>query len=118
MTAAHLTDVTHIAPREKAEILAQALPYIRKYHGKTLVIKYGGNASMPCHGKSTGTTDDSPAPQTCAMCDVCHSVFAGLPSAQAVLPALPPAVPCAAVVAPVQPAVLSGPERPPRIILA
>jgi acetylglutamate kinase len=44
MTTAHLTDVTHIAPREKAEILAQALPYIRKYHGKTLVIKYGGNA--------------------------------------------------------------------------
>jgi acetylglutamate kinase len=24
--------------------LAQALPYIRKFHGKTLVIKYGGNA--------------------------------------------------------------------------
>jgi acetylglutamate kinase len=40
----HSTDITHIAPREKAEILAQALPYIRKYHGKTLVIKYGGNA--------------------------------------------------------------------------
>jgi acetylglutamate kinase len=34
----------HIAPREKAEILAQALPYIRRFHGKTLVIKYGGNA--------------------------------------------------------------------------
>jgi len=28
----------------QAEILARALPYIRKYHGKTLVIKYGGNA--------------------------------------------------------------------------
>ncbi|BDU57316.1 acetylglutamate kinase [Limnohabitans sp. MORI2] len=27
-----------------ADILAQALPYIRKFHGKTLVIKYGGNA--------------------------------------------------------------------------
>jgi acetylglutamate kinase len=38
------TDVTHISPRDKAEILAQALPYIRKYHGKTIVIKYGGNA--------------------------------------------------------------------------
>jgi acetylglutamate kinase len=36
--------VDHILPREKAEILAQALPYIRKFHGKTLVIKYGGNA--------------------------------------------------------------------------
>ena len=33
-----------IAPRDKAEILAQALPHIRKFHGKTLVIKYGGNA--------------------------------------------------------------------------
>lgn len=28
----------------KAEILAQALPHIRKFHGKTMVIKYGGNA--------------------------------------------------------------------------
>jgi acetylglutamate kinase len=33
-----------IAPRDKAELLTQALPYIRKFHGKTLVIKYGGNA--------------------------------------------------------------------------
>jgi acetylglutamate kinase len=37
-------DLAHITPRDQAEILAQALPYIRKYHGKTLVIKYGGNA--------------------------------------------------------------------------
>jgi acetylglutamate kinase len=43
-TALVPTDVTHISPRDKAEILAQALPYIRKYHGKTIVIKYGGNA--------------------------------------------------------------------------
>ncbi len=40
----HATDVSHIAPRDKAEILSQALPYIRKFHGKTIVIKYGGNA--------------------------------------------------------------------------
>lgn len=33
-----------IPPLLKAEILAEALPYIRKYHGKTIVIKYGGNA--------------------------------------------------------------------------
>jgi len=33
-----------LAPRDKADILAQALPYIRKFHGKTMVIKYGGNA--------------------------------------------------------------------------
>jgi acetylglutamate kinase len=31
-------------PRDQAQILAQALPYIRKFHGKTMVIKYGGNA--------------------------------------------------------------------------
>ncbi len=29
---------------ERAEIICEALPYIRKYSGKTLVIKYGGNA--------------------------------------------------------------------------
>jgi len=39
-----MTTTTSIAPRDKAEILAQALPYIRKFHGKTMVIKYGGNA--------------------------------------------------------------------------
>ncbi len=39
-----MTDTSSIAPREKALILAQALPYIRKFHGKTIVIKYGGNA--------------------------------------------------------------------------
>jgi len=33
-----------ISPKDKAEILAQALPYIRQFHGKTMVIKYGGNA--------------------------------------------------------------------------
>ena len=33
-----------IAPHDQALVLAQALPYIRKFHGKTMVIKYGGNA--------------------------------------------------------------------------
>ena len=39
-----LTDLTHVDPIIKAEILAEALPYIRKFHGKTIVVKYGGNA--------------------------------------------------------------------------
>jgi len=40
-----MTDtLQNLGPRDKAEILAQALPYIRKFHGKTIVIKYGGNA--------------------------------------------------------------------------
>jgi acetylglutamate kinase len=33
-----------ISPTQKAQILAEALPYIRSFHGKTFVIKYGGNA--------------------------------------------------------------------------
>ncbi|HLS17123.1 MAG TPA: acetylglutamate kinase [Paenalcaligenes sp.] len=28
----------------KAEILSEALPYIRQFHGRTVVVKYGGNA--------------------------------------------------------------------------
>ncbi len=28
----------------KAEVLSEALPYIQRFHGKTIVIKYGGNA--------------------------------------------------------------------------
>ncbi|MBQ4290055.1 MAG: acetylglutamate kinase [Clostridia bacterium] len=31
---------------ERAEVLTQALPYIRKYNGKVVVIKYGGNAMI------------------------------------------------------------------------
>jgi acetylglutamate kinase len=30
--------------RLKALILAEALPYIRRFHGRTIVVKYGGNA--------------------------------------------------------------------------
>jgi acetylglutamate kinase len=39
-----MTDSSSLAAPAKARILAQALPYIRKFHGKTMVIKYGGNA--------------------------------------------------------------------------
>jgi acetylglutamate kinase len=31
-------------PALKAQTLAEALPYIRRFHGKTIVVKYGGNA--------------------------------------------------------------------------
>jgi len=33
-----------MSPNPKARILAEALPYIRAYHGKTLVIRFGGHA--------------------------------------------------------------------------
>lgn len=42
----HLPTLGDIPPILKAEILAEALPYIRSYHGKTIVIKYGGNAMV------------------------------------------------------------------------
>lgn len=31
---------------DRAQVLVEALPYIQKYHGKTIVIKYGGNAMV------------------------------------------------------------------------
>lgn len=34
----------NISMEEKAGILTRALPYIQKYNGKILVVKYGGNA--------------------------------------------------------------------------
>ncbi|MDE2360073.1 MAG: acetylglutamate kinase [Betaproteobacteria bacterium] len=36
----------------KAQILAEALPYIRRFHDRTIVIKYGGNAMAEVHLKA------------------------------------------------------------------
>ncbi len=36
-----MSDSTHIA-----KILTEAMPYIRRFHGKTIVVKYGGNAMI------------------------------------------------------------------------
>src|SRR5213082_1726973 len=33
-------------PAHKANVLAEALPYIKRFHGKTIVVKYGGNAMI------------------------------------------------------------------------
>ena len=35
-----------ISNLDKAKILVKALPFIKKYHGKTIVIKYGGSAMV------------------------------------------------------------------------
>ena len=35
-----------ISNNERAKVLVQALPYIKKYAGKTVVVKYGGNAMI------------------------------------------------------------------------
>ena len=39
-------DRPQITPAIKADILSEALPYIRRFHGKTIVVKYGGNAMI------------------------------------------------------------------------
>jgi acetylglutamate kinase len=36
----------NITNAQRAEVLTQALPYIRKYYGKIVVVKYGGNAMI------------------------------------------------------------------------
>lgn len=36
----------YLSNAERAEVLTAALPYIKKYSGKTVVIKYGGNAMI------------------------------------------------------------------------
>ena len=46
-----------ISPRHQAAILAEALPYIRKFHGKTIVVKYGGNAMTEEHLKQCFARD-------------------------------------------------------------
>jgi len=34
----------HAQAGDKARVLAEALPYIQRFHGKTIVVKFGGNA--------------------------------------------------------------------------
>lgn len=43
--------------KDKAKILAEALPYIQRFHGKTIVIKYGGNAMTEEHLKQSFARD-------------------------------------------------------------
>lgn len=40
-----------LSPLEKAEILVEALPYIKEFHGKRVVVKYGGAAMIDCQLK-------------------------------------------------------------------
>ena len=44
MNAPLLSPSTPPEAAEKARILAEALPYIQRFHGKTIVVKFGGNA--------------------------------------------------------------------------
>ena len=37
---------SQFSPTQEAAILAEALPYIKRFHGKTIVVKFGGNAMV------------------------------------------------------------------------
>lgn len=37
---------SQFSPSQEAGILAEALPYIKRFHGKTIVVKFGGNAMV------------------------------------------------------------------------
>ena len=47
----------NLTPQLKADILAKALPYIKRFHGRTIVIKYGGNAMTDEHLKQCFARD-------------------------------------------------------------
>lgn len=46
-----------VSNSERANILVQALPYIKKYAGATIVVKYGGNAMLDGELKSAVMSD-------------------------------------------------------------
>jgi acetylglutamate kinase len=43
--------LTPVNAEQKANTLSEALPYIRRYHNRTIVVKYGGNAMTDAHLK-------------------------------------------------------------------
>jgi acetylglutamate kinase len=49
--------VNALDPLEKAAVLADALPWLEKYHGKIIVVKYGGNAMTDTALKSAFAED-------------------------------------------------------------
>lgn len=46
MGAQEATELTQLTPGDRAKVLIEALPYIQEYAGKTVVVKYGGNAMI------------------------------------------------------------------------
>src|SRR6202046_4866306 len=44
MSESHMPAIDIAAATEQAHVLAQALPYLRRYAGATIVVKYGGHA--------------------------------------------------------------------------
>lgn len=63
---------------EMALLFSEATPYIQKYHGKTLVIKYGGNAMVNEELKLAVMNDL--VTLTCWVCALCWYTAAARPS--------------------------------------
>jgi acetylglutamate kinase len=46
ITMKHAMTLSPTSAKDRARVLTEALPYIQRFHGKTIVIKYGGNAMV------------------------------------------------------------------------
>ncbi len=54
-----VTRAQKAAAAKTASVLVEALPYIRRFFGKVVVVKYGGNALNAAGGNDGGDTDDA-----------------------------------------------------------
>jgi acetylglutamate kinase len=48
-----------LGPSERAAVLVEALPYILRFWGKVVVIKYGGNVLVPLDGEPTASGEEA-----------------------------------------------------------
>ncbi len=55
-----------LGPSERAAVLVEALPYILRFWGKVVVIKYGGNVLTPTDGEPTAEREASSDVETLA----------------------------------------------------
>jgi acetylglutamate kinase len=55
--AKHVNDPEHVDAAAKAATLIEALPWLRRFHGRTVVVKFGGNAMVDDELKSAFAED-------------------------------------------------------------
>ena len=52
-----MSEVINISNKMRASVLTEALPYVKRYHGKIVVIKYGGNAMLDAEHQASVMND-------------------------------------------------------------
>ena len=52
-----MSEVLNISNKMRASVLTEALPYVKRYHGKIVVIKYGGNAMLDAEHQASVMND-------------------------------------------------------------